>query len=700
MSGKKDLRTYLRADCAVFRKTAEAFGGLSNMAPGFPVRVNGVRILTVEALYQACRFPHRPEVQRKIIEQHSPMTAKMVGKPYRNDSRPDWDRVRVKIMRWVLRLKLAMHWTQFSELLLSTGDQPIVEDSRKDDFWGAIPIDNTTLVGMNVLGRLLMELREEVKQGGELRRVEPPEISDFFLFNEILGVVDFRNDKRDPYVASAEKEKQAVNNISLSLFGDELVESTDDKLVDKLPQPAVKQRPGLIANLGPYSAYKDSGLTWLDKVPSHWGRRRMKFLFSERTQKGFPDEPLLAATQTKGVVRKEDYGKRTVTAMKDFHLLKLVQVGDFVISLRSFEGGIEVSHCRGIISPAYTVLKPSGDATQAYYSRLFKSADFISSLTLFVTGIREGQNIDYERMSRDYTPLPPVDEQLAIGRFLDWANARLERTIRAKRRVIALLTEQKQAIIHRAVTRGLDPNVSLKPSGIAWLGDIPAHWETRRSKYLFREVDERSASGAETHLSMSQKFGLIPNSEMSVRRLLSDSYAGAKLCQPGDMVLNRLKAHLGVFALAPQSGLISPDYTVFRPICALEPTYFEAIYRSPACRVELYKRAKGIVQGFWRLYTDDFYDIGVPVPPIAEQTEIMAHLAEALGGQNTAISRLEREIDLLREYRTRLVADVVTGKLDVREAAARLPQDELEAALESEALDPMDTVDAEAELDE
>ena len=232
----------------------------------------------------------------------------------------------------------------------------------------------------------------------------------------------------------------------------------------------------MIADLKPYAAYKDSGLPWLGRVPEHWSRRRMKFLFKERAQKGFPDEPLLAATQTKGVVRKDDYGKRTVTAMKDLHLLKLVETGDFVISLRSFEGGIEVSHCRGIISPAYTVLTPTRDATQSYYSRFFKSADFVRSLTLFVTGIREGQNIDYERMSRAYMPLPPVDEQLAIGRFMDWANGRLERTIRAKRRVIALLTEQKQAIIHRAVTRGLDPAVPLKPSGIPWLGEIPVHW--------------------------------------------------------------------------------------------------------------------------------------------------------------------------------------------------------------------------------
>ena len=150
------------------------------MAPGYAVRVNGVRIFSVEALYQACRFPHLPEVQQLIIGQHSPMTAKMMSKPYREDSRPDWDRVRVKIMRWCLRMKLTQHWSRFSQLLLSTGDRSIVEDSRKDAYWGALPVDKGTLVGMNVLGRLLMELREAIKQEVELRRVEPPPSRTFY----------------------------------------------------------------------------------------------------------------------------------------------------------------------------------------------------------------------------------------------------------------------------------------------------------------------------------------------------------------------------------------------------------------------------------------------------------------------------------------------------------------------------------------
>ena len=185
------LRTYHRAGSAVFLKTKEKYGGLSNMAGGFPLIVNDIEIRTSEALYQACRFPHMPEIQRLIIEQRSPMTAKMKGKPHRQNSRPDWDTVRVKIMRWCLRVKLAQNWDSFSERLLETGDLPIVEQSRRDDFWGAKPVDKDTLIGVNALGRLFMKLREQVKDDpSKLLPVKPLPIPNFLLYKHQIEVID------------------------------------------------------------------------------------------------------------------------------------------------------------------------------------------------------------------------------------------------------------------------------------------------------------------------------------------------------------------------------------------------------------------------------------------------------------------------------------------------------------------------------
>lgn len=182
---------YQRNECALFLKTKELFGGLSNMAAGYPLLINGIHIPTSEALYQACRFPHKPELQKVIIGQKSPMTAKMKSKPYRKDSRPDWDAVRIEVMWWCLRVKLAQHWEKFADLLLSTGNKPIVEESYRDQFWGATPVSEETLVGMNVLGQLLTNLRELLKRSNvdNLRYVEPPVLPQFFLIGKPVGVV-------------------------------------------------------------------------------------------------------------------------------------------------------------------------------------------------------------------------------------------------------------------------------------------------------------------------------------------------------------------------------------------------------------------------------------------------------------------------------------------------------------------------------
>ncbi len=208
---RSESRTYARDSSVVFRKTAEEWGGLSNMAAGFPLKVNDLDIRTAEALYQACRFPKRPDLQLKIIDQASPMAAKMVAKPYRGLTRPDWDSVRVAVMRWCLRVKLAQNWFRFSELLLRTGDRPIVEESRRDAYWGAKP-QNGTLVGVNALGRLLMELREEIGGVGPKGwgPVDPPPI-DLWIAGRRVVRIKVRNSEEDRLAAMrAAEDVQAV----------------------------------------------------------------------------------------------------------------------------------------------------------------------------------------------------------------------------------------------------------------------------------------------------------------------------------------------------------------------------------------------------------------------------------------------------------------------------------------------------------
>lgn len=190
-----------------------------------------------------------------------------------------------------------------------------------------------------------------------------------------------------------------------------------------------------------YSTHTQFLDIWISKIPAHWQAHKMKHLFSERSEKGYPNEPLLVASQNMGVVPKNVYGNRTVEAQKDLHLLKLVRVGDFVISLRSFQGGLEYAYYQGIISPAYTILIPHEPMSGSYFRYLAKSKPFIGLLTLCVTGIREGQNIDYAKLKNHLLPVPPREEQDQIVCFLDWKVSGINRLINIKQEQLRKVKE-------------------------------------------------------------------------------------------------------------------------------------------------------------------------------------------------------------------------------------------------------------------
>lgn len=430
----------------------------------------------------------------------------------------------------------------------------------------------------------------------------------------------------------------------------------------------------MIDGLIPYPVYRDSGEPWLGQVPQGWELPRTKTLLRERSDKGHPDEPLLAATQTKGVVRKEDYENRTVIALKDLQLLKLVREGDFVISLRSFQGGIEYARHRGIISPAYTVLYPRDPETQAYLAWLFKSRPYVENLSLHVTGIRQGQNIDYERLARSRLPMPPPEERGRIVRLLHHADRRIRRYIRAKQKLIGFLNEQKQAIIYRAVRRGLDPDVRTKPSGIDWLGDIPEHWVAPHLRYLTRCLDGKrvplnavqrgTMQGEVPYWGATRVIDLV-SGWLFDEPLVLLGEDGAPFYEPGRDVAFFVSGkvwvnnHAHVLRCGPR---LVPRYLVYALNCV---------------------DYTGLVSGSTRdkLTQQSMGSIPIQLPPIAEQVAIVRYIDEETSDLNLAAGRANCQIELLREYRTRLVADVVTGKLDVCEAAAVLPDDADEPTL-------------------
>jgi type I restriction enzyme S subunit len=294
-----------------------------------------------------------------------------------------------------------------------------------------------------------------------------------------------------------------------------------------------------------------------------------------------------------------------------------------------------------------------------------------------------------EHFKMIYCAVPPREEQDAIVRLLDHANSQLERAIRAKKRLIALLNERKQAIIHRVVTRGLDPNVRLKYSGIPWLGDVPEQWDVRRAKYVYREVDERSTDGNEELLSVSHITGITPRSEKNITMFKAASYVGHKICRPGDLVVNTMWAWMGAMGVSKYTGIVSPSYAVYRPLQAgrMLGEYFDHLLRARPYVSEYICRSTGIRSSRLRLYPEQFFRIPVAIPSREEQTGILEWISEATEHLDSGITRAQREVDLIHEYRVRLTTDVVTGQLDVRDAARRIPAEKEEPEEPAEVAD-------------
>ena len=436
----------------------------------------------------------------------------------------------------------------------------------------------------------------------------------------------------------------------------------------------------------PYPAYKPSGIDWLADVPEHWDVVQLGRIgvFSKGSGGTKDDEvpdgiPCVRYGDLYTTHKSFINQTRSYVSLERGSAYTPISRGDvlFPTSGETIEeigkSAVNLMHTRVLCGGDLIVFRPTIPIDPKFAGYALDCPAAQTQKSLMGRGITI-MHIYNSQLKYLWLSLPPLDEQRAIVRYLDHADRRIRRYVSAKRKLITLLEEEKQAVINRAVTRGLDPNVRLKPSGVEWLGNVPEHWDTMRALFLFKEVDTRSTSGKETHLSMSQTLGLVP-SHLVKQSLISDSYIGGKLCREGDLVLNRLKAHLGVFALAKQAGVISPDYSVFRKRDSVKMEYLFRVLRLPALRTELRIRAKGIVEGFWRLYTDDFFDIRLPVPPSVEQQAIVEYLDRATTDVDAAIVRTGRQIELVQEYRTRLVADVVTGKLDVREAAAHLPDE-------------------------
>lgn len=471
----------------------------------------------------------------------------------------------------------------------------------------------------------------------------------------------------------------------------------------------------MIAGLNPYAEYRDSGLPWLGQVPAHWRVVRNGSLFAQRSQTGFAELPILEVSLKTGVQVRSFGAAKRKQIMSDLSKYKRAAQGDLAYNtMRMWQGALGVCPVDGLVSPAYVVARPYPAVDARYYAALFRTGEYMAEIDSASRGIVKDRNrLYWDQFKQMQSPCPPLDDQVALRRFLDWSNSRLDRTIRAKRRAIALMLEEKQAIIYRAVTKGFDPEAQLKATGLPWLGDIPSHWEVRRLRTLVRRIDQGVSPLAAGFLAEGDSWGVLKSGcvnrgvfrETEHKRLAPDFDVDPALAVAiGDVLISRA---CGSPSLVGSVGRVRS----LRYKLILSDKTFRAAFRENVdadfmvyamnCRYYRHQVEQAIsgAEGMANnLPLSSLKDFRFALPPVSEANEIARRIGDETSAIDRRIERLEAEVQLLREYRTRLIADVVTGSLDVREAAANLPHEELaELAIESaDDLDELDTADEEA----
>lgn len=447
-----------------------------------------------------------------------------------------------------------------------------------------------------------------------------------------------------------------------------------------------------------YSAYKDTNQKWTPRIPEHWEFWRAKRVFANPKEKneGNRERNVLSLT-LRGVIHN-NIENPIGLAPADYATYQIFEPNDLVFKLIDLEN-ISTSRVgivpeRGVMSSAYIRFSARELVNIRYFYFQYYDWWMRNIFNGLGAGVRQTLSADDLLMLK--IAVPPRDEQDQIVRYLDWQISNINKLIHGYQQEIKLLEERRLTVINNAVVHGIDAAVEKNCTKAEWMGQVPTHWYQMRMKNLFKEINDRSPDGKEPHLSMSQKKGLVTDDDSIGRPLLSESYAGAKICDTDDLVLNRLKAHLGVFALAPIRGIVSPDYTVLRlNQSRIMPKYAEYLLKSQDCRKELKTRVRGIVEGFWRLYTDDLGAIPVCVPDLDEQERILNYIAEQIKPIEHGIRYIEKEIELLGEYRTRLISDVVTGQMDVRgiQIPDYTPVEDADSENESEEEEVMESAD-------
>ena len=428
-----------------------------------------------------------------------------------------------------------------------------------------------------------------------------------------------------------------------------------------------------------YAAYRDSGVAWLREVPEHWGVMQSRRMFSVRSEPAQPSDQMLTASQRYGVIFQKDFvemeGRRVVEVIMGKESLKHVEPNDFIISMRSFQGGLEWSRLRGSTSFHYVMVKPLKCVHPPFFAHLFKSAPYIEALRSTTDLIRDGQELRYSNFVQVSLPVVPSEEQAAIAAFLDRETARIDALVEEQKRLIELLKEKRQAVISQAVTKGLDPNVPMKDSGVEWLGEVPEHWEMRRVKSVSdfltsgpRGWSEQISDEGALFIQSGDLTDDLKIDRTNAKRVLVTDDADATRARlvNGDVLVCITGAKTGKVAVCDrldEPAFINQHICLIRPTDTILSAYLGAFLYSQAGQCYFEVAQYGLKQG---LSLENVKAAEVPVPPLMEQGLIVAHTIHVASELHGLLGESEKAMALLQERRSALISAAVTGKIDVR----------------------------------
>jgi len=416
-----------------------------------------------------------------------------------------------------------------------------------------------------------------------------------------------------------------------------------------------------------YPNYRASGLPWAPQLPDGWQVLRNSRLFGHRVETGFPDLPILEVSLRTGVRVRDMENLKRKQVMSQKEKYKRAVKGDIAYNMmRMWQGAVGPAPVDGLVSPAYVVAKPYPETNSTYFSYLFRTAAYMQEVNKFSRGIVADRNrLYWESFKQMPSLVPPRPEQDQIVAYLRAQDAHIARYIKAKRDLIALLTEQKLRIIDQAVTRGLDVSAALKPSGVEWLGDVPQHWELRRLKFLARNVTEQTTTKAADEIYLALEH---LESWTGIARALEGDVEFASTVKrfvPDDVLFGKLRPYLAKVTRANSAGVCVSEFLVLRSLnMYILPAYLEQLLRCKRVIDLINSSTAGA-----KMPRADWTFIGnvrLPVPAVSEQQAILSFIGRETKDLDATIQRANDEIKLVREYRDRLIADAVTGQVDVR----------------------------------